>query len=351
MSEQSDSTRADGAPAETAAGGERIAKVIARAGLCSRREAERWITEGRVTLNGRALKDPGTNVTDEDRIGIDGAPLPKPDTVRVWRFHKPVGVLVSDRDDFGRTLLKDILPDGMPRVMAVGRLDINSEGLILLTNDGAVKRRLELPEHGEERAYRVRVYGRVNEKDLARLANGIEIDGVEYGPIRASMESRTGANAWLHFTLTEGKNREIRRVCAHMGLQVSRLIRVSYGGIKLGSLGKEKTEELGKKQLWDAFRIGVEPKAGWAKAKPKTKFKPRSKAGPKSASRRGAPVSRAGERTGGRPEGRGTDSAGGRSAGAATGRRQSSSGGRDAGDTAGRRGAGPARRNGPSGRR
>jgi 23S rRNA pseudouridine2605 synthase len=228
---------------------ERIAKVMARAGLCSRREAERWIAEGRVAVNGKQLDSPAVAVTEDDRITVDGKPIPAKQATRLWRYHKPRGRVTTARDPEGRATVFDDLPAEMPRVVTVGRLDLNSEGLLLLTNDGGLKRRLELPATGWTRRYRVRVHGAVDPAALERLANGITIEGVRYGPVRAALERRLGGNAWLTMSLTEGKNREVRRICEHLGWQVSRLIRTAYGPFQLGSLQPGTIEEVPVKVL------------------------------------------------------------------------------------------------------
>jgi len=258
--------------------GERIAKVIARAGICSRRDAERLIAEGRVTLDGAVLESPAVTVGPESRIKIDGEALPAAAPARLWRYHKPVGVLTAAHDSRGRPTLYDHLPDDLPRVMPVGRLDLNSEGLLLLTNDGELKRQLELPATGWTRRYRVRVYGRVEPERLAALAQGVRVDGLDYGPIRARLDSQSGANAWLTMTLSEGKNREIRRVCEHLGLKVNRLIRIAYGPFQLGQLEPRGLQEVTAKVLSE--QVGNAPKksrTGFAKAKPRPN-KPGSKA-------------------------------------------------------------------------
>jgi len=224
---------------------ERIAKVIARAGLCSRRDAERWISDGRVNVNGKRLESPAFTVVPEDKILVDGKPLPVSEAARLFLYHKPVGLVTSARDEKNRATIFDKLPAGLPRVVSVGRLDLNSEGLLLLTNDGGLARYLELPANAWKRCYRVRVNGTVKPAHLARLAQGITVDGVKYGPIEARMErAQTGANVWLAITLKEGKNREIRKVMAHLGLQVSRLIRTAYGPFELGDLAAGSTKEV-----------------------------------------------------------------------------------------------------------
>src|SRR4051812_17514800 len=200
--------------------GERIAKVMARAGLCSRRDAEKWIAAGRVSVNGRTLTTPAVVVTPADDVRVDGEALPQADRARLWRFHKPKGLVTTHRDEKGRTTVFEVLPDDMPRVISVGRLDLTSEGLLLLTNDGELARALEHPSRGWVRRYRVRVHGRPDPKQLAGLARGITVEGVSYGPITATIDPTEGApksNCWLTMSLTEGKNREIRKVLAHLG--------------------------------------------------------------------------------------------------------------------------------------
>jgi 23S rRNA pseudouridine2605 synthase len=240
---------------------ERIAKVIARAGLCSRRDAERWITDGRVSVNGKTLDTPAFTVVPEDKILVDGKPLPAFEAPRLFLYHKPVGLVTTARDEKNRATVFDMLPKGLPRVVSVGRLDLNSEGLLLLTNDGGLARYLELPSNAWKRRYRVRVNGVVKSAHLANLAKGITVDGMNYGPIEASMDrAQTGANVWLVVTLKEGKNREIRKVMTHLGLQVSRLIRTSYGPFELGDLSpgsaKEVPAEILKKKVAGYFAQG-----------------------------------------------------------------------------------------------
>ncbi|MCB9944127.1 MAG: rRNA pseudouridine synthase [Geminicoccaceae bacterium] len=236
--------RTTGTGQRPAAEGERIAKKIARAGICSRRQAETLIAERRVTVDGQVIESPALNVTDAQIVAIDGETLRTPEPVRLFRLHKPTGVVSTARDPDGRRTITDLLPPELPRLMTIGRLDINSEGLLLLTNDGELKRRLELPSTGWLRRYRVRVYGDLDEQALKALESGIEIDGVRYGSIMARLDSRRGANAWLSVGLREGKNREIRRVLDHLGLQVSRLIRIAYGPFQLGSLQPRDVDEL-----------------------------------------------------------------------------------------------------------
>ncbi len=229
--------------------GDRIAKVLARAGLCSRREAERWIADGRVSVDGAVLTTPAVTVTDKNRILVDGKPLPQKEPPRLWRYHKPTGLITSHKDERGRATIFDNLPNSLPRVISVGRLDLNSEGLLLLTNDGALARHLERPQTGWARRYRVRVYGRVDPAALASLAKGITISGIRYDAIQAELDRQKGGNAWVTMVLREGKNREIRRVCEHFGWTVNRLIRIAYGPFQLGNLARGAVEEVNPKAL------------------------------------------------------------------------------------------------------
>jgi len=235
---------------DTVEKGERIAKVLARAGLCSRREAERWIADGRVSVDGRQLDTPAVTVTSRNTVIVDGQPLPDREPTRLWRYHKPVGLVTSHKDPGGRPTVFNNLPPHLPRVVSVGRLDISSEGLLLLTNDGELERRLELPATAWTRRYRARVHGPIDKPRLARLENGVVIEGVRYGPIKASLdESSGGTNAWLTLALNEGKNREVRRVLEHMNLIVNRLIRVAYGPFQLGNLEAGDVYEVRKKAM------------------------------------------------------------------------------------------------------
>jgi 23S rRNA pseudouridine2605 synthase len=242
----------------TEAAGERIAKRLARAGVCSRREAERLIAAGRVAVDGTVLTSPAVLVTEASRITVDRRPIPGPEATRLWRYHKPAGVMTTHRDPQGRPTVFERLPPELPRVVSIGRLDFNSEGLLLLTNDGALARRLELPAQGWLRRYRVRVHGPVDAERLAGLARGSEIAGVRYGPIEASLERQQSSNAWLALSLHEGKNREVRRVMEHLGLQVTRLIRVAYGPLQLGHLARGAVEEVPSRVLKD--QLGGEPR-------------------------------------------------------------------------------------------
>lgn len=223
---------------------QRIAKLLARAGIASRREIERMIADGRVALNGVVLDTPATVLKDLEGVTVDGEPVAKPEPARLFRYHKPAGLLTAERDFTGRPTIYDRLPKGLPRVMPVGRLDLNTEGLLLLTTDGELKRQLELPSTGVERSYRARAYGQVSQAQLEDLMLGIEIEGVRYGSINANLERRTGTNMWIEMTLTEGKNREVRRVLEHLGLKVSRLIRTRYGPFRLGDLPIGDVDEI-----------------------------------------------------------------------------------------------------------
>jgi 23S rRNA pseudouridine2605 synthase len=229
--------------------GERIAKFLARAGVASRREAEKLIEQGVVTVDGVTLTTPAFKVTPEMDIRVDGTRVGKPDAPRLWRFHKPDGLVTTHKDPQGRRTVFEMLQGQLPRVISVGRLDLTTEGLLLLTNSGDLSRRLELPSTGWTRRYRVRAYGRVDQKALDNLADGIEIDGVQYGPIRARLDQTQGGNQWITVSINEGKNREIRNVCRHLGLQVNRLIRTAYGPFQLGKLAKGAFEEVPGKQL------------------------------------------------------------------------------------------------------
>jgi 23S rRNA pseudouridine2605 synthase len=240
--------------------GERIAKVMARAGLCSRRDAERWIAEGRVKVDGVVLTSPAVVVTDASDIRVDGNRLPRPEAARLWRYHKPAGLVTTHRDEMGRPTIFESLPPELPRVISIGRLDLNSEGLLLLTNDGELARRLELPATGWLRRYKVRVHGIVDVNALAALKNGITVEGVSYGPIDAKFEKQQGSNAWLEMGLREGRNREIRRVVEHLGYSVTRLIRLSYGPFQLGNLERGAVEEVAGKVLADQLGSGSGPK-------------------------------------------------------------------------------------------
>jgi 23S rRNA pseudouridine2605 synthase len=231
--------------------GERIAKRIARSGLCSRRDAERLIADGRVAVNGKRLDGPAVTVTDADRITVDGKVLPEIEPTRLWRYHKPKGLVTTNRDPQGRPTVFAKLPETLPRVLAIGRLDINTEGLLLLTNDGGLARVLELPSTGWLRRYRVRAHGTVSQDQLDGLKGGVTVEGVTYGPIEARLERQQGANVWLDFALREGKNREVKKVLEALGLNVNRLIRVSYGPFMLRDLAPGAIEEVKPRVLRD----------------------------------------------------------------------------------------------------
>ncbi|MHC0053823.1 pseudouridine synthase [Actibacterium sp. D379-3] len=257
--------------------GERIAKVLARAGVASRREAERMIQIGLVTVNGKTIDSPALNVTASDKITVEGVPLAAAEPPRLWLYHKPAGLVTTARDEKGRQTVFDALPEDMPRVMSVGRLDLNSEGLLLLTNDGEIKRRLELPSTGWLRRYRVRVKGTPDERMLAPLRKGITIDGERFQPMEVSLDRQQGANAWLTIGIREGRNREIRRAMDSVGLVVNRLIRISYGPFRLGELKEGAVEEIKGRVLRDQLGLDTEFKPA-ATPKPKVTRRPRGKA-------------------------------------------------------------------------
>ncbi|MGN6377186.1 MAG: pseudouridine synthase [Sphingomonas sp.] len=270
---------------------QRIAKLLARAGIASRREVERMIAEGRIAIDGQAIDTPATLLASLHGVTVDGQPVEAPRPARLFVFHKPTGLLVTERDPKGRPTIYDRLPRDLPRVVPVGRLDLNTEGLLLLTTDGALKRQLELPASGVERTYRARAYGEVSQDQLEALIDGVEIDGVHYGAIDANLERRTGANVWIELTLTEGKNREVRRVLEHLGLQVSRLIRTRYGPFVLGDLPAGAVGEVRRhdlvlfRQALDAGKkadmaVAVEPRMAAPAAPPRTVARPGGRAKP-----------------------------------------------------------------------
>ncbi|WP_397541337.1 pseudouridine synthase [Roseovarius salis] len=240
---------------KTTPDGERVAKVIARAGLASRREAERMIAAGRVAVNGRVIDRAALNVTEKDTVSVDGKPVGAAPPPRLWLYHKPAGRVTSTRDEQGRPTIFDDLPEDMPRVLSVGRLDLNSEGLLLLTNDGAIKRRLELPSTGWRRRYRVRVKGRPADDTFEPLRAGLELDGERFQPMTVTLDRQQGANAWVTVAIREGKNREIRRAMEAVGLTVNRLIRVSYGPFQLGQLKPGAVEEVRPRILRDQLGL------------------------------------------------------------------------------------------------
>ena len=243
--------RPDKEPHRQSAKGEpqRIAKLLARAGIASRREIERMIEERRIAIDGVAVEKPATLLTSLHGVTVDGKPVAAPAPARLFRYHKPTGLLTAASDPKGRPTIYDRLPQGLPRVMPVGRLDLNTEGLLLLTTDGGLKRQLELPSSGVERTYRARVFGSVSQDQLEELIHGVEIEGMRYGPIDANLERRTGRNGWVEMRLTEGKNREVRRVLEHLGLKVSRLIRTAYGPFALDDLPAGMVDEVRQHDL------------------------------------------------------------------------------------------------------
>lgn len=233
--------------------GDRIAKILARAGVASRREIERMIAEGRIAIHGKQVETPATFLTDLRGVTVDGKPVAKPEPTRLFAFHKPTGLITAERDPKGRptiySALRNAVPKGTPRLMPIGRLDLNTEGLLLLTNDGGLKREMELPASGIPRVYRARTFGDVTQEQLEELIDGITIEGVNYGPIDANLERSTGRNQWVEVSITEGKNREVRRVLEHLGLKVSRLIRTAYGPFELEDLPRGTVREIRKHDL------------------------------------------------------------------------------------------------------
>ena len=238
---------------------ERLAKFMARSGVCSRRQAEEYIKQKRVSVNGEIIDSPAFNVEGSEKILFDGEKLPTIETTRLWLYYKPVGLVTTHKDNQNRPTVFDSLPPFMPRVISVGRLDLNSEGLLLLTNNGELSRKLELPENGWSRRYKVKVHGFVDAKKLASLEKGATVDGINYGSVKAEIETQKGTNAWLIITLSEGKNREIRKLMKSIGLDVARLIRLSYGPFQLGALKKGEVREVPAKvlqeQLGSKFKL------------------------------------------------------------------------------------------------
>ncbi len=259
---------------------ERIAKVLARHGVASRREAERFIEAGRVTVNGKIIDSPALNVTEKDQITFDGKPLAEREPPRIWLYHKPPGVVTTTKDEKGRPTVFAGLPEDMPRVMSIGRLDLNSEGLLLLTNDGDIKRKLELPSTGWLRKYRVRIHGSPQDTDFDPLRKGVTVeDGEKFGEMTVSLDRQQGRNAWVTLSLREGRNREIRRAMEAIGLKVNRLIRVSYGPFRLGDLKPGSVEEVRQRVVRD--QLGLKDETGGknpdTRQKPKRKPLPRAK--------------------------------------------------------------------------
>ena len=271
------------APVKT---GERIAKVLARAGIASRREAEKLIELGQVAVNGVMITSPALNVTETDKITVNGKPLAAAEPARLWLYYKPLGLVTSERDEKGRDTVFANLPDDLPRVLSIGRLDLNSEGLLLLTNDGELKRRLELPSTGWLRKYRVRVNGAPTDQMLEPLRTGLTVDGERFQGMTVTIDKIQGANAWLTVGIREGKNREIRRAINHVGLIVNRLIRVSYGPFKLGVLEPGQVEEVKARVLRDQLGTGEVPEGT---AKPKVRTTSAARPGGKSSPTRPAP--------------------------------------------------------------
>ena len=253
---------ADSADQNTASKGERIAKRMARAGLCSRRDAERWIEAGRVKVNGKLLKTPACVVEESDRIEVDDKLIPTKERTRLWLLNKRSGQVTTSRDPEGRKTVFEALPPDLPRVLSVGRLDINTEGLLLLTNDGGLARALELPSTGWLRRYRVRAYGEITQERLDTLKEGIAVEGVLYGSIEAELERQQGSNVWLTFAMREGKNREVKKVLAALGLEVNRLIRISYGPFQLGDLADGEVREVRGRTLRDQLGAKLIEQAG-----------------------------------------------------------------------------------------
>lgn len=243
-----------------AAAGERIAKIIARAGICSRRDAEKLIANGRVTLDGEKVTQQGTRAAEHQVVSVDGKPLTEPEPTRLWRYYKPDGLVTTHRDPQRRPTVFMNLPKNLPRVVSVGRLDFNAEGLLLLTNDGDLARKLELPASGWVRKYRVRLFGKVTQADLDKLAQGRTIGGVKYGSVIADLERSKGIHSWASISLKEGKNREVKRLMESLGLKVARLIRVQYGPFHLGQLAEGAAEEIARKVWREQLGIRARPR-------------------------------------------------------------------------------------------
>jgi 23S rRNA pseudouridine2605 synthase len=298
----------DETPETPSPAGERIAKVLSRAGVASRRVAERMIAEGRVSVNGRVIDSPARNVTSADKVVVDGKPLAEAEPARLWLYHKPAGLVTTAKDEKGRATIYDRLPADLPRVMPVGRLDLTSEGLLLLTNDGGLKRRLELPSTGWQRKYRVRVKGRPEETALEPLRRGIVVEGERFQPMTVEIDRQQGANAWLTVALREGRNREIRRAMEHVGLVVNRLIRISYGPFRLGELAAGAVEEIRPKVLRDQLGIGLADPEATGTARPAARAAKRGGPGKPRSGPGGKPS--AGSRPARGPAGRGAPKSG-----------------------------------------
>lgn len=269
----------------------RIAKAIARAGVCSRREAETYIAAGRIKVNGKKITSPALNVTSSDKILVDGQPLPDQEPVKIWRYHKPKGLVTTAKDEKDRETIFSKLPDHLPRTITIGRLDINTEGLLLLTNDGELARHLELPKTGWLRRYKVRAKGSITQDKLNALKEGITIEGIKYGPIQAQLIKEQGSNCWFTMGLREGKNREIKRICEHLGLNVNRLIRLSFGPFMLGDLKAGEVEDIKPHILADQLgpelseKFSIKPSTNQAQSKKDAQKKSGSKSGKKPGSK------------------------------------------------------------------
>lgn len=250
--------------------GERIAKVVARAGICSRRDAERYIEQGRISVNNQVLKTPATLVNPGDVITVDGKPIPEKEKTRVWRYHKPAGLVTSHKDNEGRKTVFEALPSELPRVISIGRLDLNSEGLLLLTNDGGFARQMEMPSAGWVRRYRVRIHGEMTPEIISKLEKGVTVEGIKYGSAQVKIDKKQGTNSWITVSLKEGKNREVRKLMEFFGFQVTRLIRTSYGPFQLGNLTPGQVDEITGKalleQLGDKIEIQTEKRTKKKKA-------------------------------------------------------------------------------------